>query len=93
MEFHRYWLEQHGPRVSVLPSLRRYTQSPARPGGYTAGRAPPFDGISSLWFDSTDDMLHALRSAEYAAAAADALNFTAPDAGQRLICTEHIIIE
>lgn len=56
--FRRFWLEDHAPKVSRLPKLRRYTvdifadDEPAR----------PCDGFATLWFDSRADFLAAFGS-------------------------------
>jgi uncharacterized protein (TIGR02118 family) len=48
--FHRWWLDEHVPRVTILPGLRRYrmclvTGSTSHPG------QEPWDGIGELYFD------------------------------------------
>ena len=76
-EFHRYWLEVHGPKVqSVATALRarRYVQShttaPELNAMFVASRnlAPAFDGITEVWWDSVEDVAAALATPEGAAA-------------------------
>jgi uncharacterized protein (TIGR02118 family) len=69
--FHRYWLEVHGPKVkSVAAALRarRYVQShtvePALNEAFVASRglAPPYDGITEVWWDAVEDIHAAMAS-------------------------------
>jgi uncharacterized protein (TIGR02118 family) len=72
-EFHRYWLENHGPLVrSHAKTLRikRYVQvhrldTPAN-DAMRASRdtVDPFDGVAELWWDSLDDVAAATASEE-----------------------------
>ena len=84
--FQRYWLEQHGPLYAGLPGLRRYVQSPARPGGYGTDRAPAYDGFSSSWFAGIDELRQAMDSRQYTAILDDLKNFTSSRG--YLICRE-----
>lgn len=69
-EFHRYWLETHGPLVrqyTELFRLRRYIQthlidSPLNDQlAEPRGSAPAhFDGVAELWWDSEEDIVAAL---------------------------------
>jgi len=48
--FHRWWLDEHVPLVTILPGLRKYrgclvTGSASHPG------QEPWDGIAELYFD------------------------------------------
>ena len=76
-EFHRYWLEVHGPKVkSVAGALgaRRYVQSHTTAPELNAmfvgsrGLAPAFDGITEVWWDSLAALTAALATPEGAAA-------------------------
>jgi len=78
-EFHRYWLEEHGPKVkSAAAALRarRYVQShttaPELNAMFVASRGlgPAYDGITEVWWDSVDDVTAALATPEGAASAA-----------------------
>jgi uncharacterized protein (TIGR02118 family) len=75
-EFHRYWLEKHGPLVRSFAKVlnaRKYVQShtiePERNVALAATRGMPaaFDGITEVWFDSLDS-LNGLNTAEARAA-------------------------
>jgi uncharacterized protein (TIGR02118 family) len=70
-EFHRYWLEEHGPlaRSLVEPlGARRYVQThTVAPElnaqlAATRGTAAAFDGLAELWWDSLEDLASALTS-------------------------------
>jgi uncharacterized protein (TIGR02118 family) len=70
-EFHRYWLEEHGPlaRGLVEPlGARRYVQTHTvapelNPQlAATRGTAEAFDGLAEIWWDSLDDFASAFAS-------------------------------
>lgn len=72
-EFHRYWLEEHGPLAGgLLESLgaRRYVQAHAAAPELnvalagTRGTAEAFDGLAEIWWDSPDAFLAASTSEE-----------------------------
>jgi uncharacterized protein (TIGR02118 family) len=70
-EFHRYWLEEHGPLArKLLESLgaRRYVQAHtldtdlnARLAG-ARGTDTAYDGLAEVWWDSLDALLAAAGS-------------------------------
>ena len=64
-QFHRYWLEEHGPRVRSVAKIiraRRYVQSHTVDSPINAaliksrGMAGTYDGIAELWWDSLDEL-------------------------------------
>jgi uncharacterized protein (TIGR02118 family) len=70
-EFHRYWLEEHGPLArSLLEPLgvRRYVQAHTVEtdlnGALAAARgtAEAYDGLAEIWWDSLDELLAVLNS-------------------------------
>jgi uncharacterized protein (TIGR02118 family) len=70
-EFHRYWLEEHGPLArELLESLgaRRYVQAHAIGADLNAalaatrGTAEPYDGLAEVWWDSLDALVAAAGS-------------------------------
>ena len=72
-EFHKYWLEQHGPLVrKYAHSLRarRYVQShtldtPLNDAAQQPrGTQPPYDGVTEIWWDKPEDLMAALSSPE-----------------------------
>jgi len=72
-EFHRYWLEEHGPLARrLLDSLgaRRYVQMHTPGGDLNAALAAPrgtaeaYDGIAEIWWDSLDAFIAAAGSEE-----------------------------
>jgi hypothetical protein len=65
-EFHRYWLEEHGPLVrGVAGDMRalRYVQShtamPEVNAAFRDGRglAEPYDGITEVWWASAAELV------------------------------------
>jgi uncharacterized protein (TIGR02118 family) len=81
-EFHRYWLEEHGPRVrghaSALGAVR-YVQSHTLDGALNGalqrsrGMAPPHDGITELWWPDREAFEEALATEAGRAAGRDLL--------------------
>src|SRR5689334_10700935 len=72
-EFHRYWLEEHGPlaRNLVEPlGARRYVQAhtvaPELNAQLAATRdtSEAFDGLAEIWWDSLDALVAAFTSEE-----------------------------
>ncbi|MEH6405292.1 MAG: EthD domain-containing protein [Sneathiella sp.] len=70
-DFHRYWLEEHGPLVRQLKTklkILRYTQVHNKhcDFGFALGKirqAPDaFDGIAEMWWRSMDDFEAAMTS-------------------------------
>ena len=81
-EFHRYWLEEHGPRVrghAKALGADRYVQSHTFGSelneGLRASRgmSPPHDGITELWWSDTEAFQKALASEDGIAAGKDLL--------------------
>ena len=72
-EFHRYWLEEHGPLArSLLEPLgaRRYVQTHELASDLNAalaatrGTAPAYDGLAEIWWDSVEALVAATTSEE-----------------------------
>ena len=70
-EFHRYWLEEHGPLARrLLESLgaRRYVQTHTLDTDLNArlaatrGTTDAYDGLAEVWWDSLDALLAATGS-------------------------------
>jgi uncharacterized protein (TIGR02118 family) len=68
-EFHRYWLEEHGPLVASVAEdigARKYVQShtidtPLNQALVESrGMAPIHQGITEVWWDSLDDLQAAM---------------------------------
>ncbi|MEP5765949.1 MAG: EthD domain-containing protein [Halieaceae bacterium] len=77
-EFHRYWLDEHGPLVkSVAEAIgaSRYVQShtvmPEVNAQLRQGRElpEPYDGLTEIWWETQADMDKGLNSEEGQAAA------------------------
>ena len=75
-EFHRYWLEDHGPKVKSVAEAfgaKRYVQShtilPEVNAGFRASRglSEGYDGITEIWFDDEASLTAALGTADGAA--------------------------
>jgi uncharacterized protein (TIGR02118 family) len=86
-EFHRYWLEEHGPKVrSVAAQIRarRYVQSHTLDTPLNAalvasrGMSPGYEGITEVWLDSLSDLEAATADPE----AVEALAMLAEDEGR-----------
>jgi uncharacterized protein (TIGR02118 family) len=72
-EFHRYWLDEHGPlarRLLEPLNLRRYVQTHTLDTDLNLqlaaarGTVEAFDGVAELWWDSLDDLLATVGSEE-----------------------------
>lgn len=103
-EFHRYWLEEHGPLARGLLEplkLRRYVQThtlDTQLNGLLAasrGTMEPLDGLAELWFDSLDHMVAAFSSEEgqraNAALAQDEARFIDLERSSIFLTEEHVI--
>lgn len=65
-EFQKRWLEVHGPLVrrmrEKMPSMKRYVQSHSLADEISKAAsgprdvAPPYDGITEVWFDSLESL-------------------------------------
>jgi uncharacterized protein (TIGR02118 family) len=78
-EFHRYWLEEHGPLVASVAEdirARKYVQShtietPLNQALVESrGMAPIHQGITEVWWDSMEELEAAVATPEGAAAGA-----------------------
>src|SRR5215469_4416545 len=76
-EFRKYWLEHHGPLVQSFAKnarARRYVQSHTIDTPVNSLLAQsrrmgdPYDGITEIWWDSLEDLVLVLNSAEGRAA-------------------------
>ena len=72
-DFHRYWLENHGPLVRGFAQAigaRKYIQShtvlPALNAAFAASRdlAPAYDGITEVWWDDAAALEAGMGTAE-----------------------------
>lgn len=90
-QFSDYW---HGPHAAITgewPGVRRYFQNhvlPELPLG-----DPPCDGIAELWFDSQDELLSSLGSAEAQRTLADLANFTDTERTKPALVDQRVVIE
>lgn len=105
-EFHRYWLEEHGPLARGLLEplgLRRYVQAHTRSTDLNAllassrGTTEAFDGLAELWFDSLEAMVTAFSSEEgqraNAALAEDEARFIDLGRSSILLTEESVIFD
>jgi uncharacterized protein (TIGR02118 family) len=90
-DFQGHWRERHAPLLTAIPGLRRCVLSATRRSAYTAGRAPAWDGVTLMWFDSPDALRAAAGSSAYADAVADRPSFLAPGAPPFIVTREHVI--
>jgi uncharacterized protein (TIGR02118 family) len=85
-DFHRYWLEKHGPLVrerAEAMRVKKYIQSHTiadtdeiplnKALRESRGTADHFDGTAELWWDSIEDLAAGANSPEGAKAAQDLL--------------------
>jgi uncharacterized protein (TIGR02118 family) len=73
-EFQRYWLDKHAELVrrhAAALRIRRYTQSHTVPDPRLTpviesrgSQVAAFDGVAELWWDSADDLVAAISTAE-----------------------------
>lgn len=72
-EFHRYWLQEHGPlarRLLGQLGARRYVQTHTLRTDLNAalaasrGTAEAYDGLAEVWWDSLDGLVAASSSEE-----------------------------
>ena len=72
-EFQDYWQNQHGPfflENAVTMRSKRYIQShtidsPLNDGmRESRGMQPEYDGVAEVWFDSEEDLMEAMGTAE-----------------------------
>ena len=104
-EFHRYWLEEHGPLARrLLESLgaRRYVQTHTTGGELNAALAAPrgtaeaYDGVAEIWWDSLEHLLAAAGSEEGQRANAtlteDEARFIDFERSSIFVTEEHVIL-
>lgn len=90
-QFHRYWIDVHGPLGASIGPVQRYVQSHTRLGAYANGGAPVLDGVALTWFSDTGAMRAAAATAAYASTRADEDNFlTVPL--EFVITKEHVVV-
>ncbi|HEY6300306.1 MAG TPA: EthD family reductase [Candidatus Binatus sp.] len=89
--FQSYWRTHHGPLAAKIPQARRYIQCHVRPSSYADGRAPRYDGVAELWFDSFDAVRDSGKTDEYRAVKIDEPKFLALPF-PFLIASEHRIV-
>jgi len=105
-EFHRYWLEEHGPLARrLLDELgaRRYVQTHTvgadLNGALAASRGTreAYDGVAEVWWDSLDALLAVTSSEEGQRAnetlTADEAKFIDFERSSLFITEEHPILE
>jgi len=87
-EFHRYWLEHHGPLAATIPPILRYVQSHS----IDDARTRRYDGIASTWFEDTNAMRRSAESEAYRLTREDEDNFISGPLGF-VITREQVIVE
>jgi uncharacterized protein (TIGR02118 family) len=76
--FQDYWRNTHGPIASRTPDCLRYVQCHVLPESYAKG-APPYDGVTEIYWPSFPAMVASMRSPSMTVEqAGDAPNFVAP---------------
>lgn len=105
-EFYRYWLNTHGPKVkNAAEAMRavRYVQSHTCEAEVnqvfadSRGLAPPYDGITEVWWNSIEDLKAAMASPIGAEAMAmllkDETHFIDFSESGVFMTTEHLIFD
>jgi len=90
-QFHRYWIDAHGPLGASIGPVQRYVQSHTRTGAYANEGTPALDGVALTWFSDTDAMRTAATTEEYANTRADEDNFLAVPL-EFVITKEHVVV-
>lgn len=91
-EARRYALEDHAPKVTELPGLRRYLQGHVVDGAYGVGEAI-LDFAFQLWFDDEAALEVALASAEWnEKVLPDLLTFVEPRYVHTMAAREHWVV-
>lgn len=104
-EFHRYWLEEHGPLAGKLLThlgARRYVQTHTLATDLndafaaSRGTGEAYDGLAEVWWDSLDALLAASTSEEGRAAnetlTEDEARFIDFEQSSLFIAEEHTIL-
>jgi uncharacterized protein (TIGR02118 family) len=105
-EFHRYWLEEHGPLARrLLESLgaKRYVQTHTTGGDLNdalaegRGTAPAYDGLAEVWWESLDALVVASTTEEgqrvNATLAEDEARFIDFGRSSFFLTEEHVFID
>jgi uncharacterized protein (TIGR02118 family) len=103
-EFHRYWLEEHGPRarrhadaIYAARYVQSHTLDTALNEGLRASRgaSPPYDGITEMWWTDLETFQKSLGSEAAIAAGVDLLederHFIDVEASTLFLTEEHEI--
>src|SRR6476659_8980366 len=105
-EFHRYWLEEHGPLArGLLEGLgaRRYVQTHTLDSDLnhalaeSRGTLEAYDGVAEISWDSLDALVAAVGSEEWQRAnetlAEDAARFIDFEQSSLLVAEEHTVLD
>ena len=90
-QFHRYWVDVHGPLAVSIGQIQRYVQSHTRISAYANGGVPVLDGVALTWFSDTDAMRAAAVTEAYARTRADEDNFVSVPL-EFVITKEHVVV-
>jgi uncharacterized protein (TIGR02118 family) len=101
-EFKDYWMNKHGPffmKNAAAMRAKKYVQSltldtPLNEGLRSSrGMLPEYDGVAEVWFESEEDLMQGMSSAEGqklgAALLEDERNFVDHSKSTAFIVTEH----
>lgn len=90
-QFDAHWHRPHGDPLSLaIDTLRHYVQSTSK-GVEPVSPAPRYDGIAEVWLDDIETAAGLTEHPNFAAAAADQVNFMQPDAVQYLMTEEQAV--
>ncbi|WP_049898862.1 EthD family reductase [Halococcus agarilyticus] len=87
-EFATHWNEEHAPRASEIPNLRKYTTSVA----LNPDRSE-YDGIAELYFDDPEDVEAAFESEAGQWAVDDLETFTETEQNSQLVLDETVQVD
>ena len=54
--FQQHWRNTQTTLATQVPGIRRYVISATRASAYAGGRAPAYDGVALMWFESADTL-------------------------------------
>jgi uncharacterized protein (TIGR02118 family) len=93
-EFQQYWLKKHAELTKPLTHIMGYIQSPTLLSAYDnpempyGAGSPPYDGMATMWFNSTEERRLGNMTPAAQVAIQDQANFTELSARRFLLTTE-----
>jgi len=94
-EFHRHWLEHHGPLVASTSSgshVIRYVQHHRSLSDYSGDDDPGFDGVTEQWFASMAEYEAHIAEPDFQTVWADVESFLDTDKLHFVLTEEPVVI-